>query len=352
MLVDDGKLKWDDPATKYLPGFQLYDPYVTREMTVRDLLCHRLGLERGDLVWYGTDYDRNEIIRRVRYLKPTWTVRSHFGYQNIMFVAAGQIIPQVTGKSWDDFVTERIFTPLGMKSTSTTIRAFKPADDVATPHNKIDDKVQPIAWRNIDNVGPAGSINSNVTDMTQWLRLQLGNGELDNQQLISSGAVKEMHMPQMVIRVEGVAEKLNPETHFMNYGMGWFLQDYRGREIVQHGGNIDGMSALVAMIPEEKLGVVILTNMDGTALPTALMYRVFDSFLQAPARDWSADLLKVVKARDAMQKAAEKKAEEGRVKDTRPSLALAKYAGKYTNEMYGDARITEETASWPFNTDR
>jgi CubicO group peptidase (beta-lactamase class C family) len=348
MLVDEGKVKWDDPVTKHLSGFQLFDPYATRELSVRDVLSHRSGLERGDLLWYGSSYDRDEVVRRVRYLKPGWSFRSRFGYQNIMFLTAGQIIPRVTGKSWDDFVRDRIFTPLGMTSTNTTVTALKSFDNVATPHDKFDGKVQPVPWRNIDNIGPAGSINSNVVDMAQWVRLQLGAGKYKNEQLLSSGAIKEMHMPQTVIRIEGAAEKINPETHFMNYGLGWFLQDYRGRKVVQHGGNIDGMSALVAMIPEEKLGLVILTNMDGTPLPSALMYRIFDAFIQAPQRDWSADILKVVKAQEALNKAAEKKREESRVKGTSPSLALTKYAGTYTNEMYGDAKVTDETGKLLF----
>ena len=348
MLVDEGKIKWDDPVTKHLAGFQLFDPYATRELTVRDTLSHRSGLERGDLLWYGSSYDRDEIVRRVRYLKPGWSFRSRFGYQNIMFLTAGQIIPKVAGKSWDNFVRDRIFTPLQMTSTSTTITTLKNSDNVATPHDKFDGKVQPVPWRNIDNIGPAGSINSNVVDMAQWVRLHLGAGKYKNEQILSSGAIKEMHMPQTVIRVEGAAEKINPETHFMNYGLGWFLQDYRGRKVVQHGGNIDGMSALVAMIPEENLGLVILTNMDGTPLPTALMYKVFDAFLQAPQRDWSADILKVVKAQEGLNKAAEKKREESRVKGTNPSLALAKYAGTYSNEMYGDAKITDENGKLVF----
>jgi len=342
MLIDDGKLKWDDPATKNLSGFQLFDPYATRELTVRDLLCHRSGLERGDLLWYGGSYDRDEILRRVRYLKPTWSLRSRFGYQNIMYLAAGLTVAAASGKPWDDFIRERIFTPLGMTSSNTSISALKGNGDVATPHAKLEGKVQPISWRNIDNIGPAGSINSNVTDMAQWVRLQLGEGKFGDKQLISSGGIKEMHTPQTIIRLEGPTEKLNPETHFMNYGLGWFLQDYRGRKIVQHGGNIDGMSALVAMMPEEKLGLVILTNMNGTPLPTAVMYRVFDAFIQAPPRDWSGDILKIAKALEDQAKTVEKKTEDERVKGTNPSLPLAKYAGTYANEMYGDAKVTEE----------
>ncbi|HEU0252659.1 MAG TPA: serine hydrolase domain-containing protein, partial [Pyrinomonadaceae bacterium] len=181
MLVDQGKLKWDDPATKYLPGFQLFDPYSTRELTVMDLVTHRSGLTRGDLLWYASDHDRKEVLRRVRFLKPSWSLRARFGYQNIMFLAAGEVIPSVTGKSWDDFLRERIFNPLGMTSTSTSIKAFAGATNIATPHGKIEDKVQAIAWRNIDNIAPAGSINSNVQDMAQWVRLNLGGGTYEKQ---------------------------------------------------------------------------------------------------------------------------------------------------------------------------
>jgi CubicO group peptidase (beta-lactamase class C family) len=342
MLVDEGKLKWEDPATKYLPGFQLFDPYSTRELTVSDLITHRSGLSRGDMLWYASPYDRAEVLRRVRYLKPTWSLRARFGYQNIMFLAAGEIIPSVTKKSWDDFVRERIFTPLGMKSTNTSIRSLENAADVASPHSKIDNKVRPVAWRNIDNIAPAGSINSTVVDMAQWVRLQLGGGNYQNQRLLSAAVVKEMQSPQTVIRLEGQMASLYPEAHFLNYGMGWFLSDYRGKKLVEHGGAIDGMRAEVAMIPEEKMGVVVLTNLGGTIFPHALMYKVFDSYLGVPAKDWCADLLKVTKGLEQQAKTAEQKAENERVKGTSPSLALEKYAGKYQSEMYGEATLAVE----------
>jgi CubicO group peptidase (beta-lactamase class C family) len=338
MLMDEGKLKWDDPATKYLPGFQLFDPYVTRELTVRDLLCHRSGLERGDLLWYATPYDRDEIIQRVRFLKPSWSFRSKFGYQNIMYLAAGQIVARVSGKRWDDFIRDRIFKPLGMTSSSTSIGDLKNATDVATPHSKIDDKVETIAWRNIDNIAPAGSINSNVVDMAQWLRLQLGEGVYKGQRLISSGGAKEMHTAQTVIRMEPPWTLFYSDAHFLN-GLAWFLHDHRGRKVVEHGGNIDGMSALVAMIPEEKLGLVILTNMNGTPLPGAIANRVYDLYLGAQPRDYSAEMLKSYTALLEQGKQAQKKIEESRVKGTSPSLALDQYAGIYKDEMYGDAKV-------------
>jgi len=348
MLADEGKLKWDDPATKYLPGLELYDPYVTRELTVRDLLSHRSGLERGDLLWYGTEYDRDEILRRARFLKPTWSLRSTFGYQNLMYLAAGQLVARVSGKSWDEFVRQRIFTPLGMTASGTSIRDFKEEDNVASPHAEIEDKVALIPWRNIDNIAPAGSINSNVVDMAQWVRLQLGQGAYQNRHLISSGAVKEMHTSQTVMRVEPPFTLLYPEAHFLNYGLGWFLSDYRGRKLVEHGGAIDGMRAQVAMIPEEKLGLVILTNRGGTTLPLALMYRIFDAYLGAPPRDWSAEMLKTVKSLEEQGKAAVKKQEAERVTGTKPTHTLEKYAGTYKNDLYGEVKVTHENGKLNF----
>jgi len=343
MLVDEGKLKWNDPATKYLPGFETYDPYVTRELSVRDLLTHRSGLERGDFLWYGTENDRDEILRRARFIKPSWSLRSNFGYQNLMFLAAGQVVSKVTGNTWDEFIAQRIFTPLGMTSSSTSIKAFKNGDNVASPHAKFDDKIESIAWRNIDNIAPAGSINSNVTDMAQWIRLQLGQGTYQNQRLFSSGATKEMHSPQTIIPLAGSMEMLYPEAHFLSYGMGWFLSDYRGKKIVEHGGAIDGMRAQVALMPEEKLGVVILTNMNGTTLPHILMYQVFDSYLGGTNRkDWAGDLLKTLKVLQEQGKAAAKKQEEARVSNTKPSLAPEKYAGTYKNDLYGEVKVTNQ----------
>jgi CubicO group peptidase (beta-lactamase class C family) len=266
ILVDQGKLKWDDPVTKYLPGFEMYDPYVTRELTVRDLLTHRSGLQRGDFLWYGSELDRDEIVRRARFIKPSWSLRSTFGYQNIMYLTAGQLVARVSGKTWDEFIQQRIFAPLSMTSSSTSITAFKTADNVASPHAKVDEKVSAIPWRNIDNIAPAGSINSNVLDMAQWVRLQLNQGAIKNERVFSAAAAKEMHASQTIIRFEPPYAMWYPDAHFLNYGMGWFLSDYRGRKVVEHGGAIDGMRAEVAVIPaagDAKIFVTFALNAQG-----------------------------------------------------------------------------------------
>jgi len=342
LLVDEGKLKWDDRVSKYLPEFETYDPYVTRELTIRDLLTHRSGLERGDSLWYGTENSREEVLRRTRFIKPTWSLRSNFGYQNLMYLAAGQIVEKVTGKKWDDYVTERIFGPLGMTASNTTIRTFKNGDNVSTPHSKVDDKVIAIPWRNIDNIAPAGSINSNVVDIAQWIRLQLAQGTFDGKKIFSPLTAKEMHMSQTVIRLEGSQGMTYPEAHFLNYGMGWFLSDYKGRKIVEHGGAIDGMRAEVALVPEEKLGMVVLTNLGGSVVSMPLLYRVIDSYMGVQQKDWSAEILKSYKGLLEQAAAAQKKAEAERVMGTKPTHELASYAGTYTSELYGDVKVIEE----------
>ncbi|HJR62774.1 MAG TPA: serine hydrolase [Gemmatimonadaceae bacterium] len=339
MLVDEKKVKWDDPATRHLPSLELFDPYATRELTVRDLLSHRSGLARGDLVWYGSEFDRDEILRRVRYLEPSWSFRARFGYQNIMYLAAGQTVEAVAKKSWDDFVDERIFTPLGMTASSTTVRALDGVENVARPHSDSSGTVRAVPYRNIDNIAPAGSINSNAIEMAQWIRLQLGNGTYEGKKLLSAEAVKEMHEPHTIIRREGPWAMMTPDASFMSYGLGWILHDYRGKKAVQHGGNIDGMHALVGMIPSEQVGVVILTNLNPNALTTAIMNRVFDAYLGAPATDWSKQLLAAMDSLQGLQAAAQKRMETARVDGTRPSVALEKYAGTYSHDMYGDVVV-------------
>lgn len=342
MLVDDGKMKWDDPVTKYLPWFQLSDPYVTRELTVRDILCHRSGLARGDNLWYLSSYSREEVLRRVRFLKPAWSFRSRYGYQNIMFLAAGEMIPSVTSRSWDDFIAERLFKPLGMTRTSTSVKFLAGLDDVAAPHDKIDTVMQPVRWPNFDNVGSAGAVNSCVQDMAQWIRMNLGNGMYQGKKILSPEVIKEIQTPQTIIRLDSLDRVLRPSNHFAAYGFGWSLRDYLGRKLVQHDGALDGMRARVVLIPEEKLGFVILMNSSNTNLHASIAYRIIDHYLGGPARDWSSDLLKIAKEQEEKNRAEEKKQNDERVRDTKPSLVLESYAGTYENEMYGQATVKLE----------
>jgi CubicO group peptidase (beta-lactamase class C family) len=343
MLVDSNRVRWEDPVTRHLPWFQLYDPYVTREMTLRDLLCHRSGLTRADGLWYASGLSRDEIVRRMRFHRPRWSFRSRYGYQNIMFLAAGQAVAAVTGRSWDQVIRERLLVPLGMTRTTTSTSSLAGMDNVATPHARIQGQVRTVAWRNLDNAGPAGSINSSVRDMAQWVRLNLAGGVYAGRRLLSQAVVREMQSPQMVIGSSQRVDSIYPEIHMRAYGLGWVINDYRGRKVVSHGGAIDGMRAQVGLLPEERLGVVVLANgSDASTLNVALMYRVFDAFTGGVRRDWSADLLADLRWNRQRADSISRARDSARVRGTEPSASLGAYTGRWLDSLYGEAAITEE----------
>lgn len=343
MLVDDGELAWDDPVNRHLPGLRLHDAYPTHELTVRDLVTHRSGLPRCDMLWYATSFDRDEVLRRVRFCEPSSSFRSHFGYQNIMFLAAGEIVSEVSGTRWDAFVERRIFGPLSMERSSTSVDSLDGTANVASPHGEIDGDVRPVPWKDIDNVGPAGSINSSVAEMARWVRLQLGEGVFRGDTLISPESVQEMHSPQMLIDEDSPLRRLlGARGHFAAYGMGWFLHDYEGVKIVEHGGSIDGMRAQVGMVPEEDLGMVVLTNRGGSSPVSALMYRIVDAYLDLPETDWSERFKSVNDSIEAEGEKRDEKLREARKEGTSPSVDLAAYAGTYTDSLYGDLEVTED----------
>ncbi len=342
LLVDEGKLKWDAPVTKHLPEIQLFDPRVTREITLRDLLCHRSGLPLGNMLWQNGAFDRDEIIRRLRYLRATSSFRSRFGYQNLLYLVAGQVVARVTGKNWDDFVKERLFRPLGMRSSSTTTRNITD-NAAATPHLKRDGSVRIIDWHNLDRIGPTGAINSNVVDLAAWLRLHLAEGTFEEKRLLSVASVREMHAPQTVIPARPDDGNLYPKSLFDAYGLGWFVRDHRGRKLVEHSGTTNGFVAWVALLPEERLGFAILANLHETGINYALRHWLLDANLGEPECDWSGLVFKDY--RDGYQKALregrERHARE-RVKDTTPSLAIGKYAGDYESELDGKIEVREK----------
>jgi CubicO group peptidase (beta-lactamase class C family) len=341
ILVDEKKLNWDDKVVKYLPEFQLYNPYVTSELTVRDLVTHRSGLDTfsGDLLWYETNYNDDEILRRVRFLKPKSSFRSQFGYQNLMFIAAGKVIERVSGKTWSQFVTEKILTPLGMTRTTTTIKNLK--DNYSMPHNESGGKLRVLHSGNVDGASAAAGLNSSVSDVAKWLRLQLGRGKFEGKQIFSERQAGEMWTAQTILGTNPFPAKDAPTRLFSAYGLGWFLNDYRGRKVVSHGGGLDGMISQTAMMPEENLGVVVLTNSE-TGVNTILQNKIFDVFLDAPKRDWSTERLERAKQNKARETEAEAKILASRAANTKTSLALKDYAGNYIDQLYGDATVTDE----------
>ncbi|MDE3135273.1 MAG: serine hydrolase [Acidobacteriota bacterium] len=340
MLVDEGKMRWDGRVRDYVPFFHLYDPLADEYVTMRDLLSHRTGVPGTDLLWYGAPYTREEIVRRMKYAKPNAGFRARFQYQNVMFVVAGYAVGQVTGGTWDQFVERRIFDPLGMTESDTSAVQAQRSSNFADPHRqKPDGSVIKIPWRNIDDAGPAGSINSSVRDMSKWITFQLHDGVYEGKRLVSAKNMREMHTPQMVIQPEGeIPEVFFPDAKLLSYGLGWFIEDYRGHELILHPGDIDGFSAMVVLIPDLDTGYVVLVNL-GNMYRQVLSYHIADELLGLPEIDWSARYRKL---RAQLETESQKQIaswESKRKRGTHPTLPLAAYAGTYDNQLYGHAEI-------------
>ncbi len=359
MLVDRGQIAWDDKVRKHLPYFTLYSPYVSEEFTVRDLLCHRSGLDTfsGDLIWYGTSHSREEIVRRARFLTPSFGFREQYGYSNILYLAAGLVVERVSGMTWDKFIAENFFNPLGMTMSNTTTSDYSydqgkiqssKSKNIAAPHNEVDGRNLPIDYVNWDNIGPAGSINSSVAELTNWMRLQLGKGTLNGRQYWKEARSWEMWENNMPKPVSKWQREHMPTRHFNGYGLGWELMEYRGCKVVSHGGGYDGMISKTVLVPEKNLGFVILTN-NINSLPSCLTYEILDAFLmeydkkgkpKGTKEDWVSMFETFKKVDEAATKKSREEDAAARSKGTRMSLALAEYCGVYTSEMYGDVLIT------------
>jgi CubicO group peptidase (beta-lactamase class C family) len=350
ILVDEGGLDWDDPVNNHLPDLQLFDPWVTRELTVRDLLTHRTGLARHEAVWLGKTAGIDEILGCLRHVKPSWSFRSRAGYQNAMYLVAGRIIRCVTGIDWADFVRERILLPLGMTSTNTSVHALGDEENAAAPHARIGGMVLPVSWHCIDVFGPAGSINSNVEEMARWVGLNLREGVYGRQRLLSPAVVREMHTPHVMVNtmedIAALTRSIDLGTNFWTYGLGWFVSDYRGRKTIWHLGDVNRMSAAVGLVPAEEVGLAILSNMDSCHLAQALMYQLFDVCMGAPGeRDWSSVFLRWQRAMEARVAEAQRRMQEARVHGTNPSLHLSAYTGTFINQAYGQAAVGEENGT-------
>lgn len=335
ILVDEGKLSWDTKVVDILPYFQMYDTYVTDNFTIADMLSHRSGLKTfsGDLLWYGTDYSREEVVKKLPYLKPAYYFRTTFGYSNIMYIAASEVIEKVSGITFEEFLKQHFFQPLGMKRTYTSIDDLKKVDNVCTPYNKINDDIIPIELLNWDNIGGAGILNSDIEDMSKWVMLQLNNGIWNGDTIFSPKQATEMRTPHTNFKVREGAKRYWPSTHFKAYGMGWSVEDYHGKLVVSHSGGYDGVITYTCLVPEENLGFVILTN-STNSLYNPLSYRILDSFLAQDTIDWASLFL-------PYQQRAETKTPIVIPEDAKdPSLKLKEYAGVYKSELYGNAAVT------------
>lgn len=356
-LVDEGKISWDDHVYERLPGFQMYDPYVSHEMTIRDLLTHRsgMGLGEGDLLfWPHTTFTRDDIIYRLRFMKPASSFRSRFAYDNLLYIAAGQVIPAVTGKSWEDYVRERILLPLGMNTTNLSNGAFKPTDNYAWPHAKLEGKLQAIDFVNLDNAAPAGSINSSVSEMTKWITLQLNRGKFPNsdKRLFSEHQSREMWTAQTLLPTGDRPGPLAAlSSKFAAYALGWGLRDYHGRKLVGHTGGVAGFVSRMMLVPEENLGVVILTNAEQGGAFDSILFHVLDSYFGVPATDWIASFKAEKDEQERMANQVMIDQSNARPAVAKPTLPLNEYAGVYNDAWYGPATIRVEKDELVFTLD-
>ena len=344
MASDDGAVRLDDPVQRYLPSLQLYDPVMTRELTVRDLLTHHTGLPGSDQLWSGNDYSLDEIIRRMRFLKPAASFRNRYAYQNVQYAMAGEVLRAATGSSWSEMLQTRIWAPIGMRETVPTVAATVGLPNVASPHMSIDGKVQVIVNRPVDVVAPAGAVWSNVRDMALWMRFVLDSGRVGGRRLVTDAAVTDWLSPQVVVP----RDAFYPTTRLTNvrritYGLGWFLHDYAGDAVAMHTGSIDGMSAIIGLIPDRRLGVFVVANLDHAELRHALMYRVFDLYAARAARDWSTEVQALYGTLEQKAATAERAQAATRVRDTKPTLPLDRYVGMYADSLNGEVQVTMQS---------
>lgn len=337
-LVDEGKLDWNDKVKKHLPYFELYDPWVSHETTIRDLLSHRVGLGTfsGDLIWYRSTLNAEEIIKRVKYLPRAYDFRSGYGYSNVMYITAGEVMRKITGQSWGETIRERFFTPLGMSRTVTTTKDLSKKGNYATPHALFDNVHKPISWEDWEHVAATGGVISSVRDMAQWMMFNLNNGIWNGDTLLSKQSRNMVWTPHNTFTVDHTGK--DKSVHMRAYALGWALNDYRGRLRVGHTGGYSGMLSAVALIPDENLGVVVLTNGMRPVFAPLVNYTI-DAFLKAPEKDWSAEALANA-ARNKDTRVEDRK--KARVMNTKPSLSPEAYAGTYISDNYGKITVKQE----------
>jgi len=350
MLVDEGKLAWDDPVTKHLPDFQMYDAYVTHEMTVRDLLTHRsgLGLGAGDLLWWPTtNFSTDEIIHKLRYIRPATSFRSSYAYDNLLYIVAGKIIAAKSGKTWGETIHDRILRPVGMAATTTSLAQNARNPDVANAHSKIDDKIAAVKAMPVANAVGAVGINTNAEDIARWMNVLLAGGRVGTDangkevRLYSEKQAREMWTAQTPMGITEPNPKLAAtRPNFLAYGLGFQLRDWQGKLLAMHSGALQGFYSKVVLVPEAKLGIAILTNAESGGSLNALQYQLLDRMLNpAAATDWIGTVKAVEDENHAKELERLGKANAARAEKSQPSLAPTAYDGDYEDPWYGLATI-------------
>jgi CubicO group peptidase (beta-lactamase class C family) len=339
LLVEEGKLEWDKPVREYLPGFRMYDPAATDGMTPRDLVCHRSGLPRHDMVWYGSTDSRAELFSRLRYLKPSQPFRSLYQYNNLMFMTAGYLVGEIAGETWEDFTQKRIFDKLGMTDSNLSVEASKTAANASLPYELRDGKPTAVPYRNLDNVAPAGSINSSIADMSKWLKVHMYGDE----SLLPKAALHEMHKPVSIMPMTpAIVWSQYPEVAHIAYALGWGVWSYRGHSMVWHTGGIDGFISCTSYMPNDDFGVIVLTNLGENSWATVVAMNVYDRLLGLDQLPWSTRIGEFADKMRAQGEEAKQKALGERILNTTPSHPLADYTGKFQHPGYGTITVMQD----------
>lgn len=340
MLIDAGKATWDDPVSKYLPEFLLYDPYVTRDLRIRDLFTHNSGVGNADFLWSVMNVSGDEVLRKMQQVTPSYALRSSFIYQNIFYLAAGKVIEKLSGQKWQDFIVARIFKPLGMTNTYPTL-GTTPTANLSRPHYRVNGVVKVIEATSADQIGPAGSVHSCIEDMAKWMTCMLDSSKYAGGRLVEPDTWTELFRPQVIVpagQFYPTMQLIKP--NWTTYSLGWFQHDYKGKKINYHTGSLAGEIAIHAQLPEAKLGIYVFGNFDHAEVRHALVYKAFDLFALGGTRDWNAEFLTLYQGILKNGEKEEAAFEAKRVLTSKPSKPLADYAGKYSHPLYGEAVVT------------
>lgn len=345
-LREEDQLSFDDSPLKYVPELKFYNDDMNNHIIIKDLMSHRTGLPRHDFSWYlFPSADKDSLLQRVKYQEPFTGIRQQWYYNNFMFLAQGVIAERITGKSWEANIKERFFTPLDMTRSNVNIEELEKSSNTAFGYElKKGDVISKMDYYKIGGMSPAGSINSSVNDMSKWLITWLNKGKYKDQSILSEAYLNEAISSQMVI-TPSLPDAKNPDMHISNYGYGWMIASYRGHYRVEHGGNIDGFSASVAFFPSDNLGIVVLANQNGSAVPGLVRNTIADRLLQGEKTNWTK---RFIEGQEQAKKAGEEvktKSTSTKVKNTKPSHNLLEYAGKYSNLGYGEFDIKVENDS-------
>lgn len=342
LLVDEGKIGWRDKVIKHLPDFRIGDPYITQELEVRDLFTHNSGLASTDFLWARTpELAPDEAVRRLQYARPVYSFRAGFVYHNSMYLVAGKVIEKASGMSWERFMTDRVFGPLGMTNTHPTLAAAMKHANRSSAHFEIKDKIEVIPEMPIDSVAPAGSVWSNAEDIGKWINYLISGKTHDGKELLKPATLEEIFKPQVILPSGFYPTFRLIKPKWTTYGLGWFQHDYRGEKVELHTGSIAGRTAIVGLMRDKKVGVYVFGNLDHAEARHAIVYKVFDlfSFGDPNGRDWNDEFRKLygdIRAEDEKRSAAQL---SKRLSGTKPSVPLEKYAGIYSDPFYGTVEI-------------